>query len=302
MLARALAAAAVLSLLVLVPATAAQTGGGFKVTSTLDGKPVLPHRIHWLGYPSLSAAKIKEVDFLIDGRVAWVEHSAPYVYGSDENGRDEGYLVTSWLSPGEHHFVVRAIATDGTTSTDTVVSRVLPSPAPPAGLAGTWERLVDTTGAPKPGSSGNPTSTILAPGTWKITFEKRWIHDSAPRKVCLPEEQQQWDRIRISRRLLGNLDADPRPGRGDLPPAQRQARRGRLVVLPERPSGRLQLDGQRQQARTLSDRRPRRLRHPRLCLGRHLDTRRLSYDMARRLGSRRAKLMLPARIELGHNV
>ena len=49
MLARALAAAAVLSLLVLVPATAAQTGGGFKVTSTLDGKPVLPHRIHWLG-------------------------------------------------------------------------------------------------------------------------------------------------------------------------------------------------------------------------------------------------------------
>ena len=187
MLARALAAAAVLSLLVLVPATAAQTGGGFKVTSTLDGKPVLPHRIHWLGYPSLSAAKIKEVDFLIDGRVAWVEHSAPYVYGSDENGRDEGYLVTSWLSPGEHHFVVRAIATDGTTSTDTVVSRVLPAPAPPAALAGTWERLVDTTGAPKPGSSGNPTSTILAPGTWKITFEKRWIHDSAPGRFVYPK-------------------------------------------------------------------------------------------------------------------
>ena len=186
MLARAFATAAVLSLLVLVPATAAKTRGAFKVTSTLDGKAVLPHRIHWLAFPSLAHAKIAKVEFLIDEHLAWVEHGAPYVYGSDDNGRNEGYLVTSWLSPGEHHFVVRATATDGTTSTDTVVSRVLPAPAPPTALTGTWQRTIDATGAPKPGSAGNPTSTIIAPGTWKITFEKRWIHDAAPGKFVYP--------------------------------------------------------------------------------------------------------------------
>jgi hypothetical protein len=187
MLARALATAAMLSLLVLVPTTAARPGGAFKVTSTLDGNPVLPHRIHWLAYPSLARAKVAKIEFLIDGRVAWVEHTAPYVYGSDDNGRNEGYLVTSWLSPGEHHFVVRATATDGTTSTDTVLSRVLPAAGPPAALAGTWERAVDATGAPKSGSSGNPTSTLVASGTWKITFEKRWMHDSAPGKFVYPK-------------------------------------------------------------------------------------------------------------------
>jgi hypothetical protein len=198
---RAFATGAILSLLVLVlvPATAARSGGGFKVTSSLDGRSVLPHRIHWLAYPSLARAKVAKVEFLIDGRPAWVEHQAPYVYGSDDNGRNEGYLVTSWLSPGKHRFVVRATAKDGTTSTDRVVSRVLPAPAPPAALAGTWERSVDTTGAPKPGSAGNPTSTIVAPGTWRITFEKRWVRDSAPGKFVYP-------RSNTTGRGLYNLD------------------------------------------------------------------------------------------------
>ena len=79
----------------------AATSTPFKVSSTLDGKTVLPHRIHWLGYPSLAHADVVKVEFLIDGKLAWVEHSAPYVYGSDDNGRNEGYLVTSWLTPGQ---------------------------------------------------------------------------------------------------------------------------------------------------------------------------------------------------------
>ena len=159
----------------------------FTVRSTIDGMTVLPHHIHWLGRTNLKPSQIKEVDFLIDGRLAWVEHQAPYVYGSDENGRREGYLVTSWLSPGTHRFAVRAKARDGSTATDTVVARVLPAPAPPAALAGTWARTVDVSGAPKPGSPGNPTSTIIAPGRWTITFEKRWVHDQAPGKFVFPK-------------------------------------------------------------------------------------------------------------------
>ena len=165
----------------------AAAGPSFKVTSTLDGKTVLPHRLYWLGYPSIAPAKIKEVDFLIDGKLAWAEHTAPYVYAGDDNGKNKGYLVTTWLSPGKHRFEVRAVGTDGTTRTDLVISRVLPAPAPPAALAGTWQRTVDKTAAPKPGSPGNPTDTVVASGRYTMTFEKRWIRDQYPGKWVYPQ-------------------------------------------------------------------------------------------------------------------
>jgi hypothetical protein len=151
----------------------------FKVASTLDGKSVLPQRIRWLGLPALTPAKTKEVDFLIDGRVAWVEHQPPYVY-SDDEGPHRGYLVTSFLSAGRHRFTVKAISTDGATATDTVVARVLPPPVIPATLAGTWQRtLASTSGAPRHGAN-NPTDTGTPPGRYTITFERRWIHDVFP--------------------------------------------------------------------------------------------------------------------------
>jgi len=148
----------------------------FKVASTLDGKTVLPHRIRWRALPTLPQAQMKEVDFLIGGRVAWIEPKAPYSYSDDE-----GFLVTSFLTPGRHRFAVRAVATDGRRATDTVTARVLPAPMPPAALQGTWERTIpDTSGAPAPGSAGNPTDTLTPPGTYRLTFERRWIHDVFP--------------------------------------------------------------------------------------------------------------------------
>jgi hypothetical protein len=148
----------------------------FRITSTLDGKTVLPHRIHWIGAPGLPDSRIKQVDFLIDGRVAWREQQAPYTYADDG-----GYLVTSWLTPGRHRFTVRAIAKDGRSASDTVVARVLPPPDVPGALAGTWRRTVtDTSGAPSPNSAGNPTGTLTPPGTYSLTFDRRWIQDVFP--------------------------------------------------------------------------------------------------------------------------
>ena len=100
---------AALALLALVtPAAATPAKKGFKVRTSLDGKTVLPHRIHWLGYPLLARDKIKEVAFLIDGKVRWIEDNPPYSYSEDG-----GYLVTSWLSPGLHRFTVRATSYTG---------------------------------------------------------------------------------------------------------------------------------------------------------------------------------------------
>jgi hypothetical protein len=163
---------------------ASQPNQKFKLTSTLDGKTVLPHRIHWLALTNLPASSVKRVDFLIDGRLHWFQHTSPYSYADYSEGADgykDGYLVTSFLKPGEHRFTVRVITTSGRAESDTVTARVLPAPSVPSALAGTWQRTItDTSGAPAPGSDGNPTDTLTPPGTYKITFDRQWIHDEFP--------------------------------------------------------------------------------------------------------------------------
>lgn len=159
--------------------TGVASGNSFKVTSTLDGKRALPHRILWIARTTLPSDQIIQVDFLIDGKVRWVEHQAPYVYGGD-SGAHRAYLVTSFLSPGKHKFAIRAIGSNGSSATDNFVSRVPPSPAVPDALAGTWKRTIDTSAAPKGGSPGNPTDTGTPSGTYRIAFDPQWIHDTFP--------------------------------------------------------------------------------------------------------------------------
>jgi len=148
------ASVVLLAFVVAASSAAARSGAGdaepFTVTSTLDGKKVLPHRIRWLGLPNLPASKVSEVRFLIDGKTRWIERNPPYTYGDDGN-----WLVTSWLSPGSHRFTVRAKAKGGSTAERTTIAQVLPAPAPPAELAGTWKRALAGFG-----------------GTWVLTVNK----------------------------------------------------------------------------------------------------------------------------------
>ena len=104
-----LAVSAVAAGIVATSAALAQSGAaGFTVHSSLDGKTVLPLRIHWIAHPQLPSAQVKEVDFLIDGRLGWVEKKTPYVYADDGN-----WLVTSILMPKKHTFTVRVVSTTG---------------------------------------------------------------------------------------------------------------------------------------------------------------------------------------------
>lgn len=148
------ASVVLLAFVVAASSAAARSGAGdaqpFIVTSTLDGRKVLPHRIRWLGRPNLAASKVSEVRFLIDGKTRWIERNPPYTYGDDGN-----WLVTSWLSPGRHRFTVRAKAKGGRAAQRTTIAQVLPAPAPPAELAGTWKRTLTGFG-----------------GTWVLTVDK----------------------------------------------------------------------------------------------------------------------------------
>jgi hypothetical protein len=127
-----------------------------RVTSSIDGEKVFAHRVHWLAYPSLPQSKISEVEFLIDRKVRWVEHHRPYTYGGLDG---DNYLVTSWLAPGLHRFTVRVTSVTGRRATDTVVARIIPSPAPPKALAGRW-KIYD---------AGSPTTTPA--GDWFLTID-----------------------------------------------------------------------------------------------------------------------------------
>jgi hypothetical protein len=156
----------ILLLLAGVVAISSALAGGdpkrFTVSSTLDGKRVLPLRIHWIAHPHIALAQVKEVDYFIDGQRAWTEHHPPYYYGS--NGGSYGnWLVTSFLKPGLHTFTVRAVTLTNKKATDTVRARVIAAPAPPAHLAGAWTRIV-TADDLKKGPPGPPA------GPWTITI------------------------------------------------------------------------------------------------------------------------------------
>jgi hypothetical protein len=153
--------AAVCSAALLLVTASTATGGEqpFTVRWTLAGATTLPHRIHWLGVPSLPESKMAEVDFLIDGTIRWREHHQPYSYGYDGT-----YLVTSWLRPGVHRFDVVAVSKDHGRATASTSARVQPAAAPPAGLAGEWERVVTKDEAAKAESS--------PPGRWRLTIDE----------------------------------------------------------------------------------------------------------------------------------
>lgn len=184
-----LATLAALALLASASASAAKPK--LAITSSLDGKTVLPHRIHWIARLNVSQAQVKQVDFLIDGKLAWIEHMPPYNYSEDENGAHLGYLVTSWLTPGRHRFAVRAITFDGRKVTDTVTARVTARPDLPAGLAGTWQRLLgDTSAAPAPGTADNPTDNYFPSGTYTIVIDPRMIQTRWPGTFRRPQSDQ----------------------------------------------------------------------------------------------------------------
>ncbi len=155
-----LSALASLALLAGCGATSSRTrtasSAPLSVKSSLAGQSTLPHRIPWTATPGVPAARISEVDFLIDGRLRWVEHNAPYYYGDNGN-----FLVTSFLSAGRHRFTVKATTIGGKTASATVTARVLAAPAPPSALAGTWKRFLKQTDPSQPPS-----------GYWRLVINR----------------------------------------------------------------------------------------------------------------------------------
>jgi hypothetical protein len=164
---------------------------------------VVPHRTHWLAFPHLPGTFATRVDFLIDGKVRWIERNPPYTYSDDD-----GFLVTSFLSPGRHRFTVRVRTIDGRVVSDTVRARMLPAPTPPAQLAGKWQRDVAQAVPADPGASAGDS---VPAGTWTLDFEQRWLEDLAPGHSTRCQQDQ---RLRLHPRQRLRPGADDLPHRG----------------------------------------------------------------------------------------
>ena len=157
----------------------------FTIRSSLDGKAVLGHRVRWIAYPS-APVLFPGVEFLIDGKLVFANRLEPFAFADD--GRDEasgttktGYLVTTWLAPGTHRFTVRAkaiVAGTRTTAEKTVTARVAAPPRPPAQLAGTWQRQLDSAVPPDPDRLYG--SVTAQPGTYRMVVDRRFIRLTGP--------------------------------------------------------------------------------------------------------------------------
>jgi hypothetical protein len=132
--ARVLSLALLATVIAVSSALAGRSDTSFTVTSSLDGKTVLPIRSHWTAVPN-TTQPVAEVDFFIDGYHAWTSHSAPWTFGDSGN-----WLVTTHLKPGMHKFAVRAIVLPDQVAADAFTAQVVAPAKPPARLAGTWTR------------------------------------------------------------------------------------------------------------------------------------------------------------------
>lgn len=151
----------VLAFGVVVPS--ASSAGAPTIRSTLDGKQVLPHSIMWIAHPSVPPAMVKQVDFAVDGKLIWIEHEPPYKVWNT------GGFITSWLNAGSHRFTTTLITTTGQRAADTVAARTGAPPTPPAGLIGSWSRVMSKAQA---GAYAGTWQLKIDPSGWKIRDPK----------------------------------------------------------------------------------------------------------------------------------
>jgi DNA-binding SARP family transcriptional activator len=158
-------------------------------TSSLDGMTVLPPRTRWVVHPDVPDSAVREVDYIIDGQLRWVDYVPPYYYGGDDNGSNPGYLITTWLGAGEHVFTSHVVSAGRALRDDTVTARVLPAPQPPAALAGTWTRRVTKQDQAKSdpmfaAGIGN----VPPAGVWRLVFDRTGVWELDPVKEGLVTE------------------------------------------------------------------------------------------------------------------
>ncbi len=133
----------------------------------------------------IAGLPVDRVEFLIDGRLAWTEHNAPYSFNDDGN-----LLVPSVLNPGSHQLEVDVYTSTGeaatTASTVTTARPTVPAALAgrsfahtPGGGAGAWRYTFGSDGVIRfddaSGSGGTEAFIALSDGTIRFYGPTNWI-------------------------------------------------------------------------------------------------------------------------------
>lgn len=151
--------------------SSASVAADTSVTSSIKTGAVLRKALHWnAAVKAADGVMVTQVDFLIDGRVRWTEHEAPYQF-------NEGRLFAPWpLGGGKHRLAVNVVASGGSTAASTAVDVQVKVP-PMSGLpVGSYRRTVTAADQKrvKPyrdfehGAFGETTPT----GQWSLTVRQ----------------------------------------------------------------------------------------------------------------------------------
>ena len=138
------------------------TARPISLSSSLADGSTLTEPVSW----SVEAGDsvVDRVDFLIDGKVRWIEMHAPYVFN------DDGSVLAPWLlSPGKHVFTARATAI-GSSAETTATVQIGTAPTAPEGLAATFVRTVTQKDIDRTANNPGREPELAVLGVWTAHF------------------------------------------------------------------------------------------------------------------------------------
>ncbi len=106
-------------------ATPSEAASPLIVTSSLADGP-LTGAVDWTARVSgPTDVPIDHVEFLLDGKVAWIEHNPPYTFN------DDGNVLMPWvLAPGTHQLAINAVTASGVAATTQIAVTTDRPPVP----------------------------------------------------------------------------------------------------------------------------------------------------------------------------
>jgi hypothetical protein len=157
-----LAAVAVVGLLAAVAGASAhapnrgfvtQQAAGWGLTSSIADGATLAAPVRWSAEPvGTPPGGLDRIEFLVDGKLLWVERHAPFDFNNDNN-----YLYPYLFARGPHELIARGVSTTGEQVTATAhVQMTQAPPKIPRALQASWRHLVSQAVIDRGSSPGDP--------------------------------------------------------------------------------------------------------------------------------------------------
>lgn len=140
-----------------------------RVVSSISNDAVLSSAVSWTGTPAgIPASRVDRVEFVIDGRVRWTEHHAPFVFNGD------GSELFPWvLGAGAHRLAVRVVTRTGASASTSAAVTVAASVPVPQDLLGTFTRRVTIADVHRTAAfRREPADQVLPVGIWRIQIAR----------------------------------------------------------------------------------------------------------------------------------